>query len=84
MIWPKEPFPQLSELSLKQERADRDQSYNGKFKIPTFIQYMQVARDMKVKIYPETKTPQFYAEQTGANMEKMLVDQLRTFGFLER
>merc|ERR1712227_994287 len=74
-------FPELLELSPKQERLDRDQSFNGKFRIPSFVEYMQIARDSNVKIYPETKTPQFYAQLTGVNMEKMMVDQIRVFGF---
>ena len=45
---------------------------------------MQIAQDSNVKIYPETKTPQFYAQLTGVNMEKMMVDQIRVFGFHER
>ena len=45
---------------------------------------MKIARDSNVKIYPETKTPQFYAQLTGVNMEKMMVDQIKVFGFHER
>ena len=69
---------------MKQERLDRDQAFNGKFRIPSFVEYMKIARDSNVKIYPETKTPQFYAQLTGVNMEKMMVDQIKVFGFHER
>jgi len=71
---------ELKELSLVQERADRDQSFNGQFKIPTFLEYVEVAKNFGVKIYPETKTPDFFFDETGVKMENVLVDELNASG----
>jgi len=71
----------LQQLYLNQERSDRDQSFNGKYKIPTFEEYVRVAKDHGVKIYPETKTPAFFYDLTGARMENLLIDELKRLDF---
>ena len=74
---------ELKELTLNQEHEDRDQSYNGMFKIPTFEEYLQVAIDKKVKIYPESKTPSFFNETFGFFMEDLFLKTLKSFNFDE-
>lgn len=74
---------ELQQLRLIQEREDRDQSYNGLWTIPTFEQYLEVARTYGVKIYPETKTPEFFFDLTGVYMEELLVKEIKKSDFSE-
>lgn len=58
----------------------RDRSYNGKFKIPTFQEYVKVATDKRnpkvVCIYPETKHPTFFNNHPVLKAAKTTIDDL--------
>jgi glycerophosphoryl diester phosphodiesterase len=68
----------------------RDRSYNGKFKIPTFQEYVRVATDKRnpkvVCIYPETKHPTFFnnhpvLKAAGTTIDDLLIQELRKTGY---
>lgn len=73
---------ELRTLFLVQEREYRDQSFNGKFKIPTFEEYCQIAKDKKVGIYPETKTPKWFKDELpDFTMEDLMIEIISNFDF---
>lgn len=59
---------QIKQLRTVQPMSDRDQSYNGKFQIPTFEEVLQLAKDESAKrgrsigVYPETKHPTYHQD----------------------
>lgn len=80
---------ELKTLRAKQAFADRDQSHNGKFEIPTLQQVIDLAKTESARtgrtigIYPETKHPIFHAA-IGLPLEDRLLDQLKTAGWTEK
>ncbi|CAG5096162.1 Oidioi.mRNA.OKI2018_I69.XSR.g14498.t1.cds [Oikopleura dioica] len=70
-------FDELSSLRLIQEFADRDQSFNGDYTIPLLSEYIEIAQQKNVDIYPELKTPSFFNEQLNVDFEQNLSIQLR-------
>jgi len=81
--------PILKTLRAKQAFADRDQSHNGKFEIPTLQQVIDLAKAESARtgrtigIYPETKHPIFHAA-IGLPLEDRLLDQLKAAGWTEK
>ena len=67
----------MSSLRLIQEFADRDQSFNGDYTIPLLSEYIEIAQQKNVDIYPELKTPSFFNEQLNVDFEQNLCIQLR-------
>ena len=59
---------ELKTLRAVQPLSDRDQSYNGKFQIPTFEEVLDLAKAEGTKagrtvgVYPETKHPTYHAK----------------------
>ena len=80
---------ELKTLRAKQAFADRDQSHNGKFEIPTLQQVIDLAKAESTRtgrtigIYPETKHPIFHAA-IGLPLEDRLLDQLKAAGWTEK
>ena len=80
---------ELKTLRAKQAFADRDQSYNGKFEIPTFQEVIDLAKKESAKrgrvigIYPETKHPTFH-HAIGLPLEDRLVAQLKKAGWTKK
>lgn len=80
---------ELKTLRTKQAFADRDQSHNGKFEIPTLQQVIDLAKAESARtgrtigIYPETKHPIFHAA-IGLPLEDRLLDQLKAAGWTEK
>lgn len=80
---------ELKTLRAKQAFADRDQSHNGKFEIPTLQQVIDLAKAESARtgrtigIYPETKHPIFHAA-IGLPLEDRLLDQLKAAGWTEK
>ncbi len=64
---------------------ERPTKYDGKFKIPTFDEVLELARreggkrGRPVGVYPETKHPTYH-QQLGLPLERRLVDALRRHG----
>jgi glycerophosphoryl diester phosphodiesterase len=68
---------EIKELRAKQPFADRDQSYNGLYEIPTFEEVIALVKKLSKKkgrpigIYPETKHPTFHE-----NLKLPITDKL--------
>ncbi|KAH8939278.1 hypothetical protein BDL97_15G029600 [Sphagnum fallax] len=66
----------------------RDQSYNGKYKVITFEEYIEIAlstTDRIVGIYPEIKNPVFINQHVkwpgGKTHENIFVETLQKYGY---
>jgi glycerophosphoryl diester phosphodiesterase len=76
---------ELKTLRAKQTMSDRDQSFNGKFEIPTFREILDLVKAEKassgktVGVYPETKHPTYHI-QAGLPIEPKLVAILNEYG----
>jgi glycerophosphoryl diester phosphodiesterase len=77
---------EIKTLRAKQAFADRDQSHNGKYQIPTFEEVLTLAqakaqeRGRIIGVYPETKHPTWHAEQ-GLPLEDKLLAALDKAGW---
>jgi glycerophosphoryl diester phosphodiesterase len=80
---------EIKTLRAKQAFADRDQSHNGKYQIPTFQEVIDLAKAESARtgrtigIYPETKHPIFHAA-IGLALEDRLLDALKAAGWTEK
>lgn len=80
---------EIKTLRAKQAFADRDQSHNGKYEIPTFQEIVDLAKAESARlgrtigIYPETKHPIFHAA-IGLPLEDRLLDALKAAGWTEK
>jgi len=80
---------EIKTLRAKQAFADREQSHNGKFEIPTLQQVIDLAKSESARtgrtigIYPEIKHSTFHAA-VGLAMEDRLLDQLKAAGWSEK
>ena len=61
----------------------RPQQFDGKFKIPTFEEVIDLAKRHHVGIYPETKHPTYH-KMLGLPLEGRLVAALRKEGLDRR
>ena len=68
---------EIKTLRAIQPRANRDQSFNGLYQIPTLDEVIDLAKTHRVGIYPETKHPTFH-QGLGLAMEDALLDKLHT------
>ena len=73
-----------------QSRSNRDQSFNGRFSLASFDDYVAVAKNISnartIGIYPETKVPSFFNEflkSNGTTMEDILLQSLQKHGYVE-
>lgn len=77
---------ELKTLRAVQPLSDRDQSYNGKFQIPTFEEVLDLAKAEGTKagrtvgVYPETKHPTYHAK-LGLPLEDRLLAVLAKYGY---
>ncbi|MCU4180365.1 glycerophosphodiester phosphodiesterase [Bosea sp. BH3] len=80
---------EIKTLKAKQAFADRDQSHNGKYAIPTFQEVIDLAKAESARtgrtigIYPETKHPTYHAA-LGLAFEDKLLDMLKAAGWTEK
>ena len=80
---------EIRRLRAKQAMAERDQSMNGKFLIPTLQEVIDLAKSKSVGsggvvgVYPEMKHPTFHA-QIGLRLEDRLLDVLNAAGWSEK
>jgi len=80
---------ELRTLRAKQAFAERDQSHNGKYLIPTFQEVIDLAkkesaaRGRTIGIYPETKHPTFH-HAVGLPLEDRLVETLKVAGWTDK
>ena len=77
---------ELKTLRAVQPLSDRDQSFNGKFQIPTFEEVLDLAKAEGTKagrtvgVYPETKHPTYHAK-LGLPLEDRLLAVLSKYGY---
>jgi glycerophosphoryl diester phosphodiesterase len=80
---------EIKTLRAKQSMADRDQSKNGQFAIPTLQEVIDLAKAESARvgrtigIYPETKHPTFHTA-LGLPLEDRLLDALKAAGWTEK
>ncbi|CAM5768581.1 glycerophosphodiester phosphodiesterase [Bosea minatitlanensis] len=80
---------EIKTLRARQAFADRDQSHNGKYEIPTFQEVIDLAKAESARsgrtigIYPETKHPTYHAS-LGLAFEDKLLDMLKAAGWTEK
>ncbi|MDP3321282.1 MAG: glycerophosphodiester phosphodiesterase family protein, partial [Bosea sp. (in: a-proteobacteria)] len=80
---------EIRTLRAKQAFADRDQSHNGKYQVPTFQEVIDLAKaetarlGRSIGVYPETKHPIFHAA-IGLPLEDRLLDALKAAGWTEK
>ncbi|WP_377847816.1 glycerophosphodiester phosphodiesterase [Bosea sp. UC22_33] len=80
---------EIKTLRAKQAFADRDQSHNGKYAIPTFQEVIDLAKAESTRtgrtigIYPETKHPTYHAA-LGLAFEDKLLDMLKAAGWTDK
>ncbi|CAN6470192.1 unnamed protein product [Victoria cruziana] len=78
---------EIKTLRVNQRYKFRDQSYNGKFPILTFEEYIAIALDAPrtVGIYPEIKNPVFINEHVkwadGKRFEDKFIETLQKYGY---
>lgn len=76
---------ELKTLRAKERLEFRDQSYNGKFEVPTFDEVLNLLKvesknhKREIGIYPETKHPSYFAS-IGLPMEDAVVTALKKHG----
>jgi glycerophosphoryl diester phosphodiesterase len=73
---------EIKTLGARQTRGGRPTEFNGKFKVPTFQQIIDLVkreskkRHRRIGIYPETKHPTFHNSQ-GLSLERPIVETLK-------
>lgn len=70
-------YDELLSLRLVQEFDARDQSFNGDFTVPLLSEFIEIAVQKNVDIYPELKTPTFFNDQLNFDFELNLAIALR-------
>ncbi len=80
---------EIKQLGAVQAFADRDQSFNGKFKIPTLEEIIELVKrksretGRQIGIYPETKHPTYH-QTIGLPLEDRLLAVLTRAGWNHR
>lgn len=80
---------EIKTLRAIQPMAERDQSYNGKYQIPTLQEVLDLAKSEGTKagrtvgVYPETKHPTYHVN-LGLKLEDRLLDVLAQYGYTSK
>ena len=80
---------EIKTLRAIQPMAERDQSYNGKFQIPTLDEVLNLAKSEGAKanrtvgVYPETKHPTYHVN-LGLQLEDRLLATLAKYGYTSK
>lgn len=80
---------EIKTLRARQPMAERDQSHNGRYQIPTLQEVIDLVKaeaartGRHIGIYPETKHPTFHKE-IGLMLEDRLLEVLQTAGWTAR
>ncbi|WP_076998700.1 glycerophosphodiester phosphodiesterase [Variovorax sp. KK3] len=80
---------EIKQLRAVQSFPERDQSFNGKFQIPTLQEVIELAKrksreeGRRIGIYPETKHPTYH-QQIGLPLEDRLLNVLSAAGWNHR
>lgn len=79
---------EIKTLRARERLANREQSYNDKFQIPTFKEILALANQRSqelgrtVGIYPETKHPSYF-KSIGLPLEEAVAKEIKVFGWTE-
>jgi glycerophosphoryl diester phosphodiesterase len=76
-------FAEIKTLRARERLPFRDQSFNGRFEIPAFVEVLELARQRGVGVYPETKHPTYF-RSLGLALEPPLLLALRQAGYAGR
>jgi glycerophosphoryl diester phosphodiesterase len=76
---------EIKTLYAVQAFGERSQEFNGKYRIPTFSEVIELAQrksrgDRDIGVYPETKHPTYH-KNLGLALEDRLVDTLKRHGW---
>ncbi len=80
---------QIKTLYAKQATGSRDQSFNGKYRIPTFREVLNLAKTegarlgRVVGVYPETKHPTYHVD-ANLKLEDRLLAILAEYGYTQK
>jgi len=80
---------EIKTLRAKQPMAERDQSHNGKYAIPTLREVLDLARSESARtgrtigVYPETKHPTYHVT-AGLALEDRLLKLLAEYGYTSK
>ena len=80
---------EIKQLRAVQSFPERDQSFNGRFQIPTLAEVIELAKrksreeDRRVGVYPETKHPTYH-QDIGLPLEERLLRVLSAAGWNHR
>lgn len=80
---------EIKTLRAIQPMAERDQSHNGKYQIPTLQEVLDLAKSEGTKagrtvgVYPETKHPTYHVS-LGLKLEDRLLDVLAQYGYTSK
>jgi len=80
---------EIKQLRAVQPAGERDQSFNGRFEIPTFDEVVALARrrgheeGRTIGVYPETKHPTYH-QQLGLALEDRVLHVLQRHGWNHR
>ncbi len=80
---------EIKTLRAIQPMAERDQSHNGKYQIPTLQEVLDLAKSEGTKagrtvgVYPETKHPTYHVN-LGLKLEDRLLDVLAQYGYTSK
>ena len=80
---------EIKTLRAIQPMAERDQSHNGKYQIPTLQEVLDLAKSEGAKagrtvgVYPETKHPTYHVN-LGLKLEDRLLDVLAQYGYTSK
>ncbi len=78
---------EIKTLGAVQQFAERDQSFNGKFRVPTLTEIIDLAKaksrekNRTIGIYPETKHPSYH-RALGLPLEDALIAGLKVAGWI--
>jgi glycerophosphoryl diester phosphodiesterase len=80
---------EIKTLRAKERLPFRDQSYNGRFEVPTFAEVIDLAKRRSAEtgrtigVYPETKHPSYF-RSIGLPLEEPLLAELKEAGYRGR
>lgn len=80
---------EIKTLRAIQPLAERDQSHNGQYQIPTFEEVLDLARTESARtgrtigVYPETKHPTYHSD-LGLPLEAPLLNALKDYGYTQK
>ncbi|MFL6193253.1 MAG: glycerophosphodiester phosphodiesterase [Thermoanaerobaculia bacterium] len=82
-------FAEIKTLRAKERLPSRDQSFNGRFEVPSFAEVLDLARRASAEkgrtigVYPETKKPTYF-RALGLPLEEPLLEILSAAGYRGR